>query len=182
MSQQTPQHMMASQAYTQPSRQQNAIAQSPIRGPQGPMRPDQMGGSAGLNLASGNLGQGGGGYGYAPQNQMWPPSQAQQSPQHGFPGYTHGSQQSPHIQQSPHQPPPQLRHSGSNPQMQALQYPGMQGMGQGYPAPGRGLYPDQGSQQFMQATTSGPQPGAQGWAPQQPPGPGGSWGWTGQPQ
>lgn len=179
MSQQPPQHMMSSQAYSQPPRQQNPIAQSPMRGgPQGSMRPDQMGGSAGLSL-----GQGAGGYGYAPQSQMWPPSQAQPSPQHGYPSYApHGSQQSPHIQQSPHQPPPQLRHSGSNPQMQALQYPGMQGMGQGYPAPGRGLYPDQGSQQYMQATTSGPQPGAQGWAPQQSPGPGGSWGWSGQQQ
>ena len=176
---QPPQHMMAPQAYSQPPRQQNPIAQTPMRGgPQG-----SMGGSAGLSLGSGSLGQGGSAYGYAPQNQMWPPSQAQQSPQHAFPSYTpHGSQQSPHIQQSPHQPPPQLRHSGSNPQMQAMQFTGMQGMGQGYPAPGQGLYPDRGSQQFMQATTSGPQPGAQGWAPQQPSGPGGSWGWTGQPQ
>merc|ERR1711964_956647 len=107
-------------------------------------------------------------------------SQPQQSPQH-FSGYaSHGSQQSPHIQQSPHQPPPQLRQSGSNPQMQpALQYPGMQSMGQGYPAPGRGLYqPDQGPQQFMQPNTSGPQPGSQGWAGQQPPGgSGGNWGY-----
>jgi hypothetical protein len=178
MSQQTPQHMMAPQSYSQPPRQQNPIAQTPMRsGSSG-----QMSGPGGMSLGSGNLGQGGN-YGYAPQNQMWPPSQSQQSPQHAFPSYAaHGSQQSPHIQQSLSQPPPQLRHSGSNPQMQALQYPGMQGMGQGYPAPGRGLYPDQGSQQFMQATTSGPQPGAQGWAPQQPPGSGGSWGWGGQAQ
>jgi hypothetical protein len=67
-------------------------------------------------------------------------------------------------------------------QQQPLQYPGMQGLGQGYPAPGRGLYPDQGSQQFMQATSSGPQPGAQGWAPPQTPGSGGGWGWAGQQQ
>lgn len=181
MSQPTPQHMMAPQAYTQAPRQPNPIAQSPMRGaPQDSMRPDQMGGPAGLSLASSNLGQGGSAYGYAPQNQMWAPPQAQQLQQHGFPSYAAHAQQSPHIQQSPHQQPPQLRHSG-NPQMQALQYPGMQGLGQGYPAPGRGLY-DQSSQQFMQATTSGPQPGAQGWAPQQPPGAGGSWGWTGQPQ
>jgi hypothetical protein len=183
ISQQTPQHMMTAQSYSQPPRQQSSIAQTPMRGvPQGSMRSDQMSGPAGLPLGAGNLGQGGS-YGYAPPTQMWPPSQAQQSPQHGFPTYSHASQQSPHIPQSPHQPP-QLRHSGSNPQMQpALQYPGMQGLGQGYPAPGRGLYPDQSSQHFMQATTAGPQPGAQGWAPQQQqPGPGGQWGWTGQPQ
>jgi hypothetical protein len=58
----------------------------------------------------------------------------------------------------------------------------MQGMGQGYPAPGRGLYPDQSSQQFMQVTTSGPQPGGQGWTPQQSQGQGGSWAWPGQQQ
>jgi hypothetical protein len=182
MSQQTPQHMMAAQSYSQASRQQNHIAQSPMRGiPPGSLRPDQMGGPSGLSLGSGNIAQGGA-FGYAAQNQMWPPSPAQQSPQHGFPTYSHGSQQSPHIQQSPHQAA-QLRHLGNNPQMQpALQYPGMQGMGQGYPAPGRGLYSDQSSQQFMQATTTGPQPGAQGWAQQPQPGSGGAWGWGGQPQ
>jgi len=182
MSQQTPQHLMSAQPYSQPTRQQNPNAQSPMRGvPQGSMRPDQMAGPAGMSMGSGGIGQGGA-YGYSQQqNQMWPPSQAQQSPQHGFPNYGHGAQQSPHIQQSPHQPP-QLRHSGSTPQMQpALQYPGMQGLGQGYPAPGRGLYPDQGPQQFMQATTAASQPNVQGWALQQP-GSGGTWGWGGQPQ
>lgn len=186
MSQQTPQHMMTTQSYSQAPRQQNQIAQSSMgRVPQGSIRPDQMGASGGLSLGTANLNQGGNAYGYAPQTQMWPPAQAQQSPQHSFPSYSpHGAQQSPHLQQTPHQPPPQLRHSGSNPQMQtALQYTGMQGLGQGYPAPGRGLYPDQGSQQFMQATTAGPQPGAQGWAPpQQQPGSGSNWGWSGQPQ
>jgi hypothetical protein len=64
---------------------------------------------------------------------------------------------------------------------QPLQYPAMQGVGQGYPAPGRGLYTsDQGSQQFMQPTSSGPQPGNQGWA--QPPSAGSNWGWSGQQQ
>jgi len=185
MSHQNPQHMMGAQSYTQAPRQQNPIAQSPMRGvPQGSMRPDQMGGAAGLSIGPGNLSQGGNPYGYAPQNQMWPPPQAQQSPQHNFPTYSpHGTQQSPQIQQSPHQPPPQLQHPRGNPQMQpALQYPGMQGLGQGYPAPGRGLYADQSSQQFMQATTAAPQPGAQVWAPSQQPGPGGNWGWTGQSQ
>lgn len=180
MSQQAPQHIMAAQSYSQASRQPNQIAQSPMRGvPQGAMRPDQMGG---LSIGTGNMAQAGA-YGYASQTQMWPPSQAGQSPQqHGFPTYAHTSQQSPHIQQSPHQAA-QLRHSGSNPQMQpALQYPGMQGMAQGYPTQGRGLYPDQSPQQFMQATTTGPQPGAQGWVPQPQPGSGSVWGWTGQPQ
>jgi len=148
------------------------------------MRSDQMGGS-GLSIASSNLGQGGGAYGYPQQGQMWPPSQAQQSPQHQFPTYNpHGGQQSPHLQQSPQHPPPQLRHSGSNPQMQpALQYPGMRGLGQGYPAPGQGLYPGQSAQQYMQATTAGPQPGAESWAPQQQAQSGQPWGgWTGQQQ
>ncbi|KAH7330157.1 chromatin remodelling complex Rsc7/Swp82 subunit-domain-containing protein [Rhexocercosporidium sp. MPI-PUGE-AT-0058] len=180
LAQQTSHHMIAAQSYSQPPHQPNPVAQTPMRAaPQSSMRPDQMGRSPGLPLGPGGLSQGNS-YGFAQQNQMWPPSQPQQSPQH-FPGYaSHGSQQSPHIQQSPHQPPPQLRQSGSNPQMQpALQYPGMQGMGQGYPAPGRGLYqPEQGSQQFMQPNTSGPQPGPQGWAGQQPPGgSGGNWGY-----
>jgi len=183
MSQQTPQHMIPGQSYSQPTHPQNPIAQSPMRtATQGSLRSDQLGRSGNLPIGTSNLGQGGNPYGFAPQNQMWPPSQPQQSPQH-FPSFTHGSQQSPHIQQSPHQPPPQLRHSGSNPQMQpALQYPGMQGLGQGYPAPGRGLYQPDQSQQFMQPNTSGPQPGTHGWAPQQPPGSSGTWGWAGQQQ
>lgn len=184
MSQQTPQHMMTAQGYSQAPHQQTPIAQTPMRGiPQGSIRPDQLGRSPGLAVGAGSLQQGGNPYGF--QQSMWPPSQAQQSPQH-FSGYTtHAPQQSPHIQQSPHQQPPQLRHSGSNPQMQqTMQYSGMQGMGQGYPTQGRGLYqPDQGSQQFMQPNTSGPQPGTQGWAGQQPSGSGNNWGgWAGQPQ
>ncbi|CAG8958911.1 hypothetical protein HYFRA_00012908 [Hymenoscyphus fraxineus] len=183
------QHMIAGQNYSQATHQSNAVAQTPMRSSsQTTMRPDQIGRSPGLPMGSSNLSQSGNPYTFTPQTQMWPPSQPQQSPQHNFPSYPsqHGSQQSPHLQQAtPHQPPaPQLRHSGSNPQMQqpALQYPAMQGITQGYPAPGRGLYQqDQGSQQFM-PTTSGPQPGAQGWAPQQPPGSAGSWGWAGQSQ
>jgi len=138
-----------------------------------------MGRSPGLSLGAASLNQGGNPYGFPQQNTMWASSQAQQSPQH-FPGY--GPQQSPHIQQSPHQPPPQLRQQGSNPQMQpALQYPGMPGMTKGYSGPGRGMYPDQGSQQFMQPPTSGP-PGPQGWTGQQPAGAGSTWGWSGQAQ
>lgn len=184
MSQQNPQHMMPGQSYSQPTHQPNSIAQTPMRvGSQGSMRSDQMGRASNLPMGSSNVSQGGNPYAFTPQNQMWPPSQAQQSPQH-YPSFSHGPQQSPHIQQSAHQPPPQLRHSGSNPQMQpALQYPGMQGLGQGYPAPGRGLYqPDQNAQQYMQPSTSGPQPGAQGWAPQPQPGSGANWGWASQPQ
>jgi hypothetical protein len=183
MSQQTPQQMISAQSYSQASRQQNHIAQSPMRSiPQASMRSDQMGGPSPLSLGSGNIAPGGA-YGYSSQNQMWPPSQAQQSPQqHGFSTYSHASQQSPHMQQSPHQAG-HLRHPGNNPQMQpALQYPSMQGMGQGYPTPGRGLYSDQSSQPFMQTATTGPQPGAQGWVQQPQPGSGGAWGWAGQPQ
>ncbi|KAF4632457.1 hypothetical protein G7Y89_g5667 [Cudoniella acicularis] len=187
MPQSTPQHLIGGQAYSQPTHQQNPIAQSPMRtSNQGPMRSDQLGRSPGLPMGSTTLSQGGNPYGFNPQTQMWAPSQPQQSPQHSFPSYaSHASQQSPHLQQTSHQPPPQLRHSGSNPQMPpGLQYPGMQGLGQGYPAPGRGIYqPDQSSQQFMQSSTSGSQPGPQGWAPQQPPGSAGTWGgWAGQPQ
>ncbi|PBP24712.1 RSC complex subunit Rsc7 [Diplocarpon rosae] len=176
LSQQAPHHMISAQ-YSQPSHQTNPIAKTPMRGPsQGSMRSDTMGRSPGLTLGPGSLGQGNT-YGFAQQNQMWPPSQPQQSPQHFSSYASQGSQQSPHLQQPSHQQPP-LRQSGSNPQMQpALQYPGMQGMGQGYPAPGRGLYqPDQGTQQYMQPNTSGPQPGSQ-WAGQPPPGSGGSWGY-----
>jgi hypothetical protein len=178
MNQQPPQHMTSTQSYSQAPHPQNPIAQSPMRGvPQGSIRPDQMGRSPAMSLTS-NLNQGGNPYAFSQQNQMWPPAQAQQAPQQ-FSGYP--SQQSPHIQQSPHQPPSQLRHSTGNPQMQpSLQYAGMQSMSQGYAAPGRGMYqPDQTSQQFMQPNTSGP-PGGQ-WAGQQPPGSGATW-WAGQPQ
>lgn len=183
ISQQPPQHMMSTQSYSQPPRQQNPIAQSSMRGmSQGSMRPDQMGGS-GLSIGPGSIGPGGGTYGYPqPGGQMWPPSQAQQSPQHSFPAYN------PHSgQQSPQNAPPQLRHSGSNPQMQpALQYPGMRGIGQGnYPAPAPSLYGGQNPQQFMQTSSAGPQPGAEGWSPQQQQTSGsgsGSWAWSGQQQ
>jgi hypothetical protein len=183
MSQQPPQHIMGSQPYSQAPRPQNPVAQSPMRAiPQGSMRSDHMGGS-GLSINAGSLGQGGGSYGYSQQQGMWPPpQQAQQSPSHTFPSYNpHGGQQSPHIQQSPQHPPPQLR----NPQMQpGLQYPGgmRPPMGQGYPAPGPALYNAPQSQQFMQATTAGSQPGAESWSPQQQPGQGGSWGWSAQQQ
>ncbi|KAI9645003.1 hypothetical protein NHQ30_007040 [Ciborinia camelliae] len=175
-------------SYSQASHQPGIVSQPPVRTnssrqEQVPVR------SPGISIAStSNMTQGTNPYQFTSQNQMWPSSQPQQSPQqHAFnPSYPpHPSQQSPHIQQSPHQPPPpQLRQSGSNTQMQpALQYPGMQGMGQSYPVPPRNVYqPDSNNQQFMQPATSGPQPGAQGWAPQQPAGASASWSWAGQPQ
>ncbi|KAJ8071001.1 hypothetical protein OCU04_001351 [Sclerotinia nivalis] len=181
---QGPQHI----SYSQASHQPGIVSQPPLRATSS--RQEQSAGrSPSISIASaGNLIQGTTPYQFTSQNQMWPSSQPQQSPQqHAFnPSYpSHPSQQSPHIQQSPHQPPPpQLRQSGSNPQMQpALQYSGMQGMGQSYQAPPRNVYqPDSNNQHFMQPTTSGPQPGAQVWAQQQPAGTGASWGWTGQSQ
>jgi hypothetical protein len=181
MTQQPPQHMTSSQSYSQAPHPQNPIAQSPMRGiPPGPMRSEQLGRSPALSIGASGLNQGGNPYVFSQQGTMWPPNQSQQSTQQ-FSGYS--SQSSPHIQQSPHQPPSQIRHSSSNPQMQPnMQYTGMQGMGQNYPTPSRGLYQsEQSSQQFMQPSTSGPQPGAQ-WAGQQPPGGSGSTWWAGQPQ
>ncbi|KAB8291196.1 hypothetical protein EYC80_009884 [Monilinia laxa] len=180
---QGPQHI----AYSQPSHQPGVVSQPPIRSISS--RQDQIPGrSPNISIAStSNMNQGTNPYQFTSQNHMWPSSQPQQSPQqHAFnPSYPpHPSQQSPHIQQSPHQPPPpQIRQSGSNPQIQpSLQYPSMQGMGQNYPAPRNVYQSDSSNQQFMQPATSGPQPGAQGWAPQQPAATSASWGWTGQSQ
>ncbi|TGO19478.1 hypothetical protein BTUL_0004g01170 [Botrytis tulipae] len=176
-------------SYSQASHQPGIVSQPPIRS--APSRQEQAAGrSPSIPIASAsNMNQGTNSYQFTSQNQMWPSSQPQQqSPQqHAFnPSYpSHPSQQSPHIHQSPHQPPPPpLRQSGSNPQMQpALQYSGMQGMGQNYAAPNRNIYqPESNNHQFMQPTTSGPQPSSQGWAPQQPTGTSAGWGWTGQPQ
>jgi len=189
MAHQAPQHMLNAQPYSQATHQPNTISQPPTRATSsGSMRPEQMQGrSPSLSVAaSTTMSQNAPLYQYAGQPQMWSSNQPQQSPQqHGFSNYgSNPNQQSPHLQQSPHQSSPQVRHSSNNPQMQpTLQYPGMPSMGQGYPAPGPGMYRgDQGTQQFMQPVTSGPQPGAQGWAPQQSPGPNASWGWPGQPQ
>jgi hypothetical protein len=178
------QHMMASQSYTQPPHQQNPLAQSPMRGmPQSAMRTEQMTGrSPSLSHTPGGMGQTNP-YAFSQQGQMWAAPQPQQSPQHSFPtfGGLGGPQQPSHLQQSPHQTPPILRHSSSNPQMQpAMQYPGMQGMPQGYPTPTRSLYQsDQNPQQYMPQNPSGQQPNPQGWSPQHPPGPG-TWGWGNQ--
>ena len=190
LSQSTPQQLMPSQPYSQAVHQPN-IAQTPMRAtPQSSMRPEHMQSrSPSQPLGSSNVPQGGvNPYGgFNPGNQMWPPPQPQQSPQHGFSQYSpHASQQqSPHHQQSPHPPPSQVRQPQHPSQMQpqAMQYPGMQGLGQGYPAPGRGLYTtEQNPQQFMQPTSGGQQPGTQGWAPQQqqPSGQGNWSGWGNQ--
>lgn len=181
---QSPQHI----SYSQSSHQPGIVSQPPIR--PGPIRQEQVAGrSPSISIAStSHMTQGTNPYQFTSQNQMWPSSQPQQSPQqHAFnPGYpSHPNQQSPHIQQSPHQPPPpQIRPSGNNPQMQpALQYSGIQGMGPNYPAPPRNIYQqDSNHQQFMQPATSAPQSGAQGWAQQQPAGSSSSWGWSGQSQ
>lgn len=176
-------------SYSQASHQPGIVSQPPVRATSS--RQEQAAGrSPGMSITSpGNLSQGTVPYQFTSQNQMWPSSQPQQSPPtHAFnPTYpSHPSQQSPHIQQSPHQPPPpQLRQSGTNPQMQpTLQYPNMQGMPQSYPAQPRAIYTEATNQGFMQPgpATSGPQPGAQGWAQQQPVGTSAAWGWTGQPQ
>lgn len=183
IAQQSPQHMLQG-SYSQPPHVQSTSAQTPMRSmPPQNMRADQMGRSPAMLPGASHLSQTNNPYAFAPQNQMWPPSQPQQSPQH-FTGYA--SQQSPQLSQSPHHPPPQLRHQGSSSQMQQqppLQYPGMQGLGQqGYPNPGRGMYSsDPASQQFMQPSTSGPQASNQSWAQQQSP-TGANWGWNGQPQ
>jgi len=177
------QHLIGAQTYSQPPHQQNPLAQSPMRGiPQSTMRPDQMSGrSPSLSQPSGGIGQTATPYGFSQQSQMWPSPQAQSSPQHGFPSFgAHGAQQPSHLQQSPHQPQPGLRHATSNPQMQQpMQYSGMQGIPQGYPTPSRGLYQSDQSQQYMPQNTTGPQSTPQGWSPQHPPGPG-NWGWSNQ--
>ncbi|KAH8808247.1 chromatin remodelling complex Rsc7/Swp82 subunit-domain-containing protein [Xylogone sp. PMI_703] len=182
------QPLVAPQPYQPPPHQQNPVPQSPMRSvSQGTVRSDQLHGrSPSLAMGSTNLAQGSGQYGnFTPQNQMWAPSQPQPSPQHsGFPSYSpHAAQQSPHLQQVTQQAPPQLRPSASNPQMQApLPYQGMQGLGQSYQNPSRGLYQaDQSSHQYLPTNTSGPQPGAQ-WATQQTQGSTGNWGWTGGQQ
>ena len=172
------QSMISGASYTQPPHQTNPLAQTPMRGvPQGAMRSDQMHGrSPSLSLASTGMGQGAQ-YGYPSQTQMWPPSQPHQSSHQAYPHYSpQASQQSPHLQQSPHQSPTQLRHSGGSAQLP----PGMQyqNMGQGYPSQSRGIYqPDQIQQQYVQPQAAQAPSTPQNWASQQQPGTQGSWGW-----
>lgn len=164
--------------------QQNALTQSPMRSmAQTTISPEQMRNrSPSISLAPGGMAQNTGSYGFqqAQQSQMWPPPQPQQSPQHNYSYNTHGPQLSPQIQQSPLQQTPSLRHPSSNPQMQSMQYPGMQGMPQNYAGSGRGMFSNDPSQQYMpQNTSSGP--GAQSWVAGQQPSASGNWGgpWQG---
>ncbi|MCJ1223553.1 hypothetical protein MMC12_000195 [Toensbergia leucococca] len=181
--------MMSPQAYSQPPHPQNPLAQSPIRGAQQPVRPDQMHQrSSGLSYVPGSGAQGSP-YGYSQSSQMWgqPPPQPQQSPlsaHHGVPQYSQAApQQSPHPSQSPHQAS-QLHHPQSSGSLHSgMAYQSMPGIPQpGYPAMGaRGMYqqPSPSPQHYMQQTTAAQQSGMQGWAPppqqggqQQHPGPG----------
>lgn len=178
LSNQASQSMVSpSSSYTQASHQQNPLAQSPMRGiPPGALRPDQMHNrSPSLSLASAGMSQGTP-YAYSAQSQMWAPSQTHQGSHQTYAQYSpQPTQPSPHLQQSPHQPP-QLRHPGSGSQIgPGMQY---QGMTQGYTPQSRGLYqPDQVSQQYLQQPTNTPS-APHAWTPQQQqPSNQGSWGW-----
>lgn len=181
---QNSQHQMRGQSYSQAPHQQNPLVQSPMRGmPPSAMQSEQIHGrSPSMSLQSTGMGQNTNAYGFnQQQNPMWPPPQPQQSPQHGYSGYsTHGPQTPSHLQQGSHQTPTPLRHSSSNPQLQQpMHYQGMPNMGQqGYQTSGRGIYPsDQSGQQYMPQNQPGSQAGSQGWSP---PGAPGNWGWSGQ--
>ncbi|KAI9840000.1 MAG: hypothetical protein M1819_000192 [Sarea resinae] len=173
--QRAPSQMMTPQAYSQQQHQQNILSQSPVRSAAQSVRPDQLHQrSSGLGLGSQNHSQGSP-YGYPPSNQMWPPPQPQQSPlsSHGIPQYNTPVQTSPHAQQSPHHPPPQLHHQPSGSMHGGpMAYQVGQGLNSsGYPPGGRGLYgsnPNQQQQMLHQQTTGGQQPGMPGWAPSGP--------------
>ncbi|KAI5865110.1 hypothetical protein GGS23DRAFT_409657 [Durotheca rogersii] len=170
---QSPQMIITAPPYSQSIHSQQPMSQTPMRGIPQPSsqkqpRPSNIQPSASSNPA----------YNYGSSNQMWGP-QTPQTPQH-YSGYTTQSQPSPHPQQSS---APQLRHSSGAPQMQpgTMQYHGMQGLGQGYPNPGQGMYPpEQTPRQFMpQNTGQGPAVTSAWTNPQTPAG--GSW-WANQPQ
>lgn len=169
-------HSMASGQSYSSGHQQNPMIQSPMRSmAQTTIGPDQLRNrSPSMSLPASGMGQAQNTYGYN-QNQMWPPIQPQQSQQVSYQFGGPGSQMSPQIQQSPSQQTQTLRHTTSNPQMQQMQYPGMQGMPQGYV--GRGMYPTDPTQQYMPQQTSGP--GSQSWTGAQPPNASGNWGWQG---
>ncbi|KAI1079550.1 chromatin remodelling complex Rsc7/Swp82 subunit-domain-containing protein [Whalleya microplaca] len=149
----SPQMMMTAPPYSQSIHSQPPMSQAPMRGMPQPSSQKQSRPSNIQPNAAGNIPQGAPAYNYGSSNQMWGPPQTPQTAQH-YPGYT---TQSPHPQQSP---APQLRHPGGTPQMQpgTMQYPGMQGLGQGYPNPGQGMYPpEQTPRQFMPQNPSIPQ-------------------------
>jgi len=115
-----------------------------------------------------------GGYGY-PQNQIWPPTQAQPAPMpQSHPGMPYGqAMPSPHMhtQQTPLHPQPQLHHQSSTGSLHGMTYPGMAGMNA--PAytniPRNPYQPNPNPQHFMQSAAT-TQSGMPGWAPgpQQP--------------
>ncbi len=159
---------MVGGAYSQPSHT-NPLAQTPMRMPPSSMRPDQIGRSPSMSLGSTGMGQASPYGTYGAQSQIWGgPPQTSQTP--SFNQYSpQAAHPSPHLN-SPHQPP-QLRHSGSNQQMQPNMY-----MPRGY-APNPNIYePNTMAQPYMQQTAPSPST-SQAWAPQpQQPGPS-AWGW-----
>ncbi|KAI8629178.1 chromatin remodelling complex Rsc7/Swp82 subunit-domain-containing protein [Xylariaceae sp. FL1651] len=175
---QSPQVMMTAPPYSQPIHSQQPMSQAPMRAmPQ----PSSQKHARPPSLQSGpsSMPQGTPTYNYGSSNPMWGPPQTPQTPQH-YPGYTTQAQASPHPQQSP---APQLRHPGGTPQMQPsnMQYPGMQGLAHGYPAPGQAMYPpEQTPRQFMPQNPGSAPAVTSGWTNPQTSA-GGSW-WANQPQ
>ncbi|KAI6086254.1 hypothetical protein F4821DRAFT_131368 [Hypoxylon rubiginosum] len=178
VSNQSPQMMMTAPPYSQSIHSQQTMSQAPMRGMPQPSSQKQSRPSNIQPGTSNNMPQGTPSYNYGSSNQMWGPPQTPQTPQH-YSGYTTQSQASPHPQQSP---APQLRHTAGTPQMQpnTMQY-GMQGLGQGYPNPGQGMYhPEQTPRGFLpQNTAPGPAVSSAWSNPQTSAG--GSW-WANQPQ
>ncbi|KAI4867453.1 hypothetical protein F4820DRAFT_202852 [Hypoxylon rubiginosum] len=179
VSNQSPQMMMTAPPYSQSIHSQQPMSQTPMRGIPQPSAQKQSRPSNIQPGTSNNMSQGTPAYNYGSSNQMWGPPQTPQTPQH-YSGYTTQSQASPHPQQSP---APQLRHTGGTPQMQpnTMQYHGMQGLGQGYPNPGQGMYPpEQTPRQFL-PQNSAPGPAVtSAWSNPQT-STGGNW-WANQPQ
>ncbi|KAI0479022.1 chromatin remodelling complex Rsc7/Swp82 subunit-domain-containing protein [Xylariaceae sp. FL0804] len=176
---QSPQLMMTAPPYSQSIHSQQPMSQPPMRGMPQPSAQKQSRPSS-IQPSSSSISQSAPPYNYGSSNQMWSPHQTQQPPQH-YQGYTTQSQASPHHQPSP---APQLRHaSGTTQQMQhgSMQYPGMAGLGQGYPNPSQGMYPpEQTPRQFMPQNPAAPPAVSSTWsAPQTSAG--GSW-WANQPQ
>ncbi|KAI0160924.1 chromatin remodelling complex Rsc7/Swp82 subunit-domain-containing protein [Hypoxylon sp. FL1284] len=152
MPSQSPPMMMTAPPYSQTIHSQQSMGQNSMRAMPQPSSQKQ---SRPPSLQPGvptSMSQGSPAYSYSSSNQMWGPPQTPQTAQH-YPGYTTQSQPSPHPQ---HSPVNQLRHSGGASQMQpnTMQYHGMQGLGQGYPNPGPGMYPpEQTPRQFMPQNT-----------------------------
>ena len=118
--------------------------------------------------------QGGQGYNYPSSNQMW--TQAPQTAQHGYQGYTTQSQ-SAHPQQSQ---APHLRQPSSGPvqQQSGMQFSGMPGMSQGYAGQAMYAATEQTPRQYMSQSPQGAPAVTQAWSGQQTQA---QW-WPGQPQ